>query len=98
MQGIQAPNQNKTASEIQSQLNRLNELLNGLDKEIESAKEAYSVVIVTYDSPVGNAIGANAPAVPMPPQSPMARVLDTVNMRLQIAINELSDMRNRCQL
>jgi len=92
------PMQERTTSEIQSQLNRLNDLLDGLDKEVSAAKEAYSVVIVTYDTAAGNAIGANAPAVPIPPQSPMASVLDTVNMRLQIAINELSDMRNRCQL
>jgi hypothetical protein len=99
MQGMQAPNKGKTASEIQSQLNRLNELLDGLDKEVQMAKEAYSTVIVNYDIPIARGLGEDPVAkAPEVRQSPMAHLLDLVNKRLQNSINELADMRSKCQL
>jgi hypothetical protein len=87
----------RTAGEIQSQLNRLNELLDVLDKELQMAREAYATVIVNYDVPLMSAAGADAPA-PEVKQSPMAHLLDAVNKRLQSSISELADMRSKCQL
>jgi hypothetical protein len=97
---MQAENKIKTAGEIQSQLNRLNELLDGLEKEVDLAKEAYGTVIVNYDIPIGGGIGVGdrQDKAPVPLQSAMAHMLGSMNERLQNSINQLADMRSKCQL
>ena len=88
----------KAQGEIQSQLTRISDMLDGLEREIEENGSAFASVIVNYNMPSEAAIGAQAVAVPQPARCAMVDILDTMNTRLQEAINTLADMRGRCQL